>query len=470
MSYARKILEEIAQEQKRPVSMVEEQIKVLEDNWYDSQEALQDIDEQILQSFNFPKRLQILFLQKLGKSQTQQQQQEQVQQNQQQQQQLQQQQQQSQQQQSQQQSQFDNQKMEEEIQQKLKTIYPQQQQSFEEQKQQVQKNQNKVQIQQKDQDTSEDQIIDQIHIEIEDNEKFINAMQMLYKILFNIDQNPSEEKFRTLKKSNQKLQDLLFQYPSTSELLKHCQFFEQNDLLILDVKRIDQGLLKRVMSTIQKRAEEIAKLRTFNPYKTHSNIVQGTTNNSQLYQQTGAVSFYDKLSELKQKRDQIMSQPIKNRRIRCYLKGTQSLVEPEEVDDKEYKQMLKDAIIKMAGEEIGFTSKRKQEYNQLLKQQVYQETVIRVKFPHEVVFEAVFSPKETIQDLMNFLKEHLEDPTIDFYIFEAPPKRIFKGNDLKLSFYELEALPGGNYFFGIKDQKLENQQKHFLKQIWIDQL
>lgn len=58
---------------------------------------------------------------------------------------------------------------------------------------------------------------------------------------------------------------------------------------------------------------------------------------------------------------------------------------------------------KMAEEEVTFSSKRKQEYESLIKQPCYSETQIRVIFPHEIVFEAIFAPKETIEDLVKLI-------------------------------------------------------------------
>lgn len=51
-----------------------------------------------------------------------------------------------------------------------------------------------------------------------------------------------------------------------------------------------------------------------------------------------------------------------------------------------------------------FTSKRKKEFEDMLKRPVYTETKIRVKFPNNTVLEATFSPKETLKTVVDFVK------------------------------------------------------------------
>ena len=55
-------------------------------------------------------------------------------------------------------------------------------------------------------------------------------------------------------------------------------------------------------------------------------------------------------------------------------------------------------------ESTQFTSKRKKEFEDLVKKPLFTESKIRVKFPNNSVFEAFFSPKETLHDVISFLK------------------------------------------------------------------
>lgn len=62
-------------------------------------------------------------------------------------------------------------------------------------------------------------------------------------------------------------------------------------------------------------------------------------------------------------------------------------------------------ILKKQGEEPKFINRRMQEYNELVKQPVYSETIIRVKLPDNWIFECRFSPLETLQVLVDIFHE-----------------------------------------------------------------
>ncbi len=62
-----------------------------------------------------------------------------------------------------------------------------------------------------------------------ESQKFLEVLQILDKITSNIINEPKNEQFRTLKLSNQKLQEKLLRYNTAMELLlkatKYCAFF-----------------------------------------------------------------------------------------------------------------------------------------------------------------------------------------------------------------------------------------------------
>jgi len=70
----------------------------------------------------------------------------------------------------------------------------------------------------------------------------------------------------------------------------------------------------------------------------------------------------------------------------------------------------------MSLEEQQFTSRRRKEYEDLIKKPAFSETIIRIKMPCNIIVELKFSPLETIKSVINVIKENLEDPTIPFYI------------------------------------------------------
>ncbi|KAM3139728.1 hypothetical protein pb186bvf_008186 [Paramecium bursaria] len=72
-TYVRKLLEKIALDQKRPVADVEPFINVLEQNWFDTKEALRDLSDQDYQNFKIPTRIRTLIQQAVNQDEKQQQ-------------------------------------------------------------------------------------------------------------------------------------------------------------------------------------------------------------------------------------------------------------------------------------------------------------------------------------------------------------------------------------------------------------
>uniref|UniRef100_A0AAY5EPR9 RBD domain-containing protein n=1 Tax=Electrophorus electricus TaxID=8005 RepID=A0AAY5EPR9_ELEEL len=54
----------------------------------------------------------------------------------------------------------------------------------------------------------------------------------------------------------------------------------------------------------------------------------------------------------------------------------------------------------------------------------YPKVVLRVQFPDRRVLQGFFRPLETVAALRQFVKSHLQDPDLQFYLFIAPPKTI----------------------------------------------
>merc|ERR1712060_278096 len=103
----------------------------------------------------------------------------------------------------------------------------------------------------------------------------------------------------------------------------------------------------------------------------------------------------------------------------------------EEDDYKENIKIFKRNMFRMRKKMIQstkFSSKRKQELEKLIKKPFFVETKISIRFPDQHFIQAVFSPHETISDIMTYLKEHVlvkEAIEIGFYLYTTPPvKRV----------------------------------------------
>lgn len=46
----------------------------------------------------------------------------------------------------------------------------------------------------------------------------------------------------------------------------------------------------------------------------------------------------------------------------------------------------------------------------------YKNVVVRVQFPDQIILQGVFTPSNTIEDVTNFIKQHLQEPEKPFHI------------------------------------------------------
>lgn len=88
----------------------------------------------------------------------------------------------------------------------------------------------------------------------------------------------------------------------------------------------------------------------------------------------------------------------------------------------------------------------------------YKSTVIRVQFPDRTVLQGCFKPIETIGVVQEFVREYLEDGSIDFYLFTTPPKAVLPSESRLL---EVGCVPGALLHFG-SNQMCESYLKQNL--------
>ncbi|KAL8163365.1 UNVERIFIED_CONTAM: hypothetical protein K2H54_019006 [Gekko kuhli] len=62
----------------------------------------------------------------------------------------------------------------------------------------------------------------------------------------------------------------------------------------------------------------------------------------------------------------------------------------------------------------------------------YPKVVLRVYFPDRHILQGFFHPNETIGALRCFVRSHLADPEMSFYLFIAPPRSILSDDSLTL--------------------------------------
>ncbi|XP_049874062.1 tether containing UBX domain for GLUT4 isoform X2 [Pectinophora gossypiella] len=77
------------------------------------------------------------------------------------------------------------------------------------------------------------------------------------------------------------------------------------------------------------------------------------------------------------------------------------------------------------------TSAQKQDIQKMTSEQrlaAFKNVVVRVQFPDNIILQGIFSPTNTIGDVISFIKEHLEEPNRRFHIFTTPLKEALDPN------------------------------------------
>ncbi|KAF1394846.1 hypothetical protein PFLUV_G00005370 [Perca fluviatilis] len=80
------------------------------------------------------------------------------------------------------------------------------------------------------------------------------------------------------------------------------------------------------------------------------------------------------------------------------------------------------------------------------KMKRYPKVVLRVQFPDRHVLQGFFRPLETVAAVRHFVRSHLEDPQLSFYLFITPPKTIL--DDPSATLFQADLFPGALVYFG----------------------
>ncbi|KAG8507539.1 Tether containing UBX domain for GLUT4 [Galemys pyrenaicus] len=77
---------------------------------------------------------------------------------------------------------------------------------------------------------------------------------------------------------------------------------------------------------------------------------------------------------------------------------------------------------------------------------VLAQVALRVQFPDRYVLQGFFCPNETVGDLRDFVRSHLGNPDLPFYLFVAPPKTLL--DDHTLTLFQANLFPAALVHFG----------------------
>ena len=105
----------------------------------------------------------------------------------------------------------------------------------------------------------------------------------------------------------------------------------------------------------------------------------------------------------------------------------------------------------------------------MLQRPFFVETKIRIKLPNDTIWEGRFTPKETLQDVLNIFKnvkfcfkqknsrfslilQYLVIPDLNGYLFQTPPFKKMNQKDLAKNLEELESVPSGMFHYALEDK------------------
>nr|XP_032620410.1 tether containing UBX domain for GLUT4 isoform X3 [Chelonoidis abingdonii] len=102
-------------------------------------------------------------------------------------------------------------------------------------------------------------------------------------------------------------------------------------------------------------------------------------------------------------------------------------------------------------EEAPFMTKSLREAQMKEKLERYPKVVLRVQFPDRHVLQGFFRPSETVGILRDFVRSHLADAELPFYLFIAPPRAILSNENETL--FQANLFPASVIHFGSEEHK-----------------
>ncbi|XP_013002641.1 tether containing UBX domain for GLUT4 isoform X2 [Cavia porcellus] len=83
------------------------------------------------------------------------------------------------------------------------------------------------------------------------------------------------------------------------------------------------------------------------------------------------------------------------------------------------------------------------------KLQRYPKVALRILFPDRYMLQGFFRPTETVGDLRDFVRSHLGNPELPFYLFITPPKTVL--DDPTLTLFQANLFPTALVYFGAEE-------------------
>lgn len=106
------------------------------------------------------------------------------------------------------------------------------------------------------------------------------------------------------------------------------------------------------------------------------------------------------------------------------------------------------------------------EYDRLLNSPYYLKAVIRLRYPDETQVQAQFASMETIGEIYKLIKESLENPSEEFYLFQFPPAK--KLIDLSSTVYNEKLEPSTLLYVNFPNLEQNNINYKYLNDDFLN--
>ncbi|XP_027705938.1 tether containing UBX domain for GLUT4 isoform X2 [Vombatus ursinus] len=165
-----------------------------------------------------------------------------------------------------------------------------------------------------------------------------------------------------------------------------------------------------------------------------------------------------KKSKPGQEQEQESEEPMERETVVCHP-DLEDLFQawPAELPDEFFEITVDDVRRRLAQlkserkrlEEAPLVTRSLREAQMKEKLERYPKIALRILFPDRYILQGFFRPNETVGDLRDFVRSHLGNPELSFYLFLAPPKTILSDNTLTL--FQANLFPAALVHFGSEE-------------------
>lgn len=311
------------------------------------------------------------------------------------------------------------------------------------------------------------------------------SLKVLQTIITNLLAHPEEQKYRSLKKNNSKLQQSLWRYLFMEQLfiMLGFEYDADSNSLYIPEERIDIGALIHLNDLIRDEIEDTENKPKMDPYKPGFSSTNPNFNIVEVGEMSGYENskFQEQLDKLKSERDQLMKHHKISQNVNIYKKSGKpklnSLITDtnEEKERKEINQVELNIFKKKIAEfqdkymkDMKFSNARKKEFEEFLKKPLYLDSTIKIKLPNGYVIESNFSSNQRLSDVFGLLDQYLLYP--DGYYLYIPPntkqkyqKQDVTTNDKRL--IDLGMVPDAVLTLMYHEPEFNKSSKLLLKQL-----